>query len=121
MVEAVVVAAAMIIVVAVIIAAANPSPFMTTVQPHEEETVELRVQQVGAHCFVPLRLSFWHYLSFGRDQHPLWARTSPQYRIVVSRIAHMLKACMIELVPLLCNHAPISSKITHGPTPFLRK
>ena len=51
MVEAVVVAAAMIIVVAVIIAAANPSPFMTTVQPHEEETVELRVQQVGAHCF----------------------------------------------------------------------
>ena len=121
MVEAVVVAAVVKIAVAMVIAATNPRPIATTVQPHEEETVELRVQQVGAHCFVPLRLSFWHYLSFGRDQHPLWARTSPQYRIVVSRIAHMLNACMIELVPLLCNHAPISSKITHGPTPFFKE
>ena len=102
------VAAVVKIAVAMVIAATNPRPIATTVQPHEEETVELRVQQVGAHCFVPLRLSFWHYLSFGRDQHPLWARTSPQYRIVVSRIAHMLNACMIELVPPFCAIMPRS-------------
>ena len=49
MVEAVVVAAVVKIAVAMIIAATNPRSIVTTVQPHEEETVELRVQQVGAH------------------------------------------------------------------------
>ena len=74
-VEAVVVAAVVKIAVAMVIAATNPRPIATTVQPHEEETVELRVQQVGAQNTLIILALFVvrsrPASSLGQDQPPV--------------------------------------------------